>query len=172
MRTLKYLVIVFTGLVICLFFVRLVLPSHLDDVSPGIFCEEELLDSVDVYYVIPKFENVSIDKEWCDKILALAGHDSGEPDKDKELAMHGVYHSFEEFGEVRDMKYLDEGTEIFEECFGFEPERFKPPQMAWTRDNDWIKNEMKVDLIWNEIFHKVYHCGDTGIIPNWVVRIF
>lgn len=100
------------GIILVLFFVRLILPSQIDDISSGIFCEKELLDWADVYYVIPKFENVSIDREWCNEILM----------RNKELAMHGVYHSFEEFGEVRDFEYLNEGSEIFAECFGFEPE--------------------------------------------------
>ena len=162
MKVWKYILVVFVGLVVCLFFVRLILPIQIDDVSPGIFCEEELLDLVDVYYVIPKFGNVSIDKDWCEDILG----------RGKEVRMHGVYHSFEEFGVVRDEEYLWEGIEIFEECFGFEPERFKPPQIAWTKENDWMKEEIGIDLGWNEIFHKVYHCGDTGVIPNWVVRVF
>ncbi|MCK5449386.1 hypothetical protein KAI32_00815 [Candidatus Pacearchaeota archaeon] len=162
MKVWRNILIVLAGIIICVFFVRLILPIQLDDVSPGIFCEEELLDLVDVYYVIPKFGNVSIDKNWCDEILK----------RNKELRLHGVYHSFEEFGKVRDEEYLNEGIEIFEACFGFEPERFKPPQIAWTKENDWMKNEMRIDLGWNEVFHKVYHCGDTGVIPNWVVRVF
>ena len=162
MKVWRYFTIMFIGLILVLFFVRLILPSQIDDVSPEIFCEEKLLDWADVYYVIPKFENISIDREWCDEILS----------RDKKLAMHGVYHSFEEFGEVRDSEYLNDGYNFFEECFGFEPEKFKPPQLAWTNKNDWIRDRMKVDLIWNQIFHKVYHCGDTGIFPNWVVRIF
>ncbi len=162
MGILKNIAIVSTGLIICLFFVRLILPTQIDDVSPSIFCEEELLDLADVYYVIPKFENVSTDKDWCDDILG----------RNKELRMHGVYHSFEEFAEVRDKEYLGEGIKIFEACFGFKPGRFKPPQIAWIGENDWMKDEIKVDLTWNEIFHKVYHCGDTGVIPNWVVRVF
>ncbi len=175
MKVWQYFAIGFVGCIICLFFVRLVLPSHLDDVSPEIFCEEKLLDWADVYYVIPKFENVSIDREWCEEIkrrASLSGSELGVGSWDKKLAMHGVYHSFEEFGIVRDFEYLDEGVEIFEECFGVKPTRFKPPQLAWTNENNWIKDRMKVDLIWNQIFHKVYHCGDTGIFPNWIVRIF
>ncbi len=150
------------GIIISLFFVRLVLPSQIDDVSSDISCEEKLMGWADVYYVIPKFENISIDREWCDEILS----------RDKKLAMHGVYHSFEEFGEVRDSEYLNEGVKIFEKCFGFMPERFKPPQLAWTNENNWMRDEMEIDLFWNQIFHKVYHCGDTGVFPNWFVRLF
>ena len=138
------------------------MPSQIDDVSPGVFCEDKLLDWADVYYVIPKFENISIDREWCNEISS----------KKKALAMHGVYHTYEEFGEVRDLEYLREGVEIFEECFGIIPERFKPPQLAWTKENDWMREKMEIDLFWNQVFHKVYHCGDTGVFPNWFIRLF
>jgi len=148
--------------VVVLFFVRLVLPSQIDDVSPGIPCEEELLNWADVYFAVPKFEGVQIEKEWCEEILG----------RDKEIAMHGVYHTYNEFGEYRSEEYFYEGVDIFRECFGFLPLRFKPGQLGWTGENDWIRDEVEVDLFWNQLFHKVYHCEDTGIFPNWFVRIF
>ena len=162
MKTWWYYTIVFIAMVLTLFFVRLILPSQIDDVSPNIFCEEKLMNWADIYYVIPKYENVSINEEWCNEILA----------KKKKLELHGVYHIFEEFGVARDSEYLNEGIKIFEECFGFSPEEFKPPQLAWTNENNWMKDYFEVDLFWNQVFHKVYHCGDTGIFPNWIVRIF
>ncbi len=151
-------------LIVILFFVRLVLPSQVDDVSPLMNCSDEVLDLGDVYYVVPAFEGVSVLEEdgWCDYILG----------KDKELAMHGVFHTYREFGVVRDREYFREGVGIFEDCFGFVPERFKPGQLEWVSGNDWIEDEVEVDLIWNQVFHKVYHCGDTGVFPNWVVNIF
>jgi len=161
MNKLWYLLVP-VAMLVCLFFVRLVLPSQIDDVSPGISCSEDILDWADVYYVIPKLDGVSIDKEWCSEILG----------RGKELAMHGVVHSFEEFGVFRDVDYVGEGAEIFEECFEITPVRFKAPNLAWTDKNDWMKDKMEVDLIWNQVFHKVYHCGDTGRFPNWFLRVF
>ena len=157
-----WIILLSVVVVFFLFFVRLVLPSQIDDVSPGIDCEDYLLDWADVYYVIPKFENVSVDEVWCNWIL----------ERDKELSMHGVYHFYEEFGVERDVDYLNKGIKIFEDCFGFEPERFKPPQLEFAESNDWMRERMEIDLIWNQIFHKVYHCGDTGVFPNWFIRIF
>jgi len=164
MRTWWYFAIVPVGLIVCLFFVRLVLSSQLDDVTPEISCDEKLLDLTDIYYVIPKFNNISIseNKEWCKGILA----------REKELAMHGVYHVYNEFGDFRDGIYFQDGVDIFEECFGVVPKRFKPGQLKWNKENDWIKKEMNVDLFWNQLFHKVYHCEDTGKFPNWFIRIF
>ncbi len=157
-----YTGIILTALIIILFLTRLILPSQIDDVTPGISCEEELLDLADVYFVVPKFEGVVLDKEWCDEILM----------RDKELAMHGVYHTYEEFGVYRDEKYFSEGVSIFRDCFGFSPERFKPGQLEWHDSNNWVKAEMEVELFWNQLFHKVYHCEDTGMFPNWVINIF
>ncbi len=162
MKIWKCFLLVVGCLILILFFIRLFLPIQLDDVTPGIYCEVVLLDTVDVYYVIPKFENVSINKEWCEGVLT----------NNKKLAMHGVYHSFEEFGEVRDGEYFQEGVDIFEECFGFVPIKFKPGQLEWNKGNDWIKDLVEVDLFWNQLFHKVYHCNDSGTLPNWMIRLF
>jgi len=145
-----------------LWFTRLILPSQVDDVNPLMGCSDEVLDLGDVYFVVPKFEGVEISGDWCEGILG----------REKDLAMHGVYHTYEEFGVYRDEVYFEEGVRIFEECFGFSPERFKPPQLEWTSENDWIKDRTEVDLFWNQLFHKVYHCGDTGVFPNWVVRVY
>ena len=162
MKICKYFGLVVLVLFLILFFIRLVLPSQVDDVSPLMNCDDEVLGLANVYFVVPKFEGVAIDREWCDYILG----------KDGELAMHGVYHTYREFGVYRDEVYFGEGVEIFEECFGFEPERFKPGNLAWAGENDWIRDEVEVDLRWNQIFHKVYHCGDSGLFPNWLIRIF
>jgi len=175
MNKLWYLLVPVVMLV-CLFFVRLVLPSQVDDVSPGIFCSEDVLNWADVYYVIPKFDGVPVDREWCEEIKKRASLSGGglrvEGGGDKELAMHGVVHSYREFGVFRDVDYVGEGVEIFEECFGFEPERFKPPQLVFSEENDWMRGMFEIDLFWNQVFHKVYHCGDTGVFPNWFVRVF
>lgn len=149
-------------LIVGLWFVRLVLPSQLDDVSPGIFCEEKLLNQADVYFVIPKFEGVEIEREWCEEVLKM----------EKDIGLHGVYHTYEEFGVYRDEEYFGEGVDIFKRCFGYTPERFKPGQLKWSKENNWIKDEVEVDLFWNQVFHKVYHCGDTGRFSNWLIRIF
>lgn len=147
-----------------LFLIRLFLPSQIDDITPGISCSEYLVEWSDVLYVIPLYNgsNISQDKEWCDRIKGL----------EKETAMHGVYHTYEEFSVFRNEEYFSDGLDAYVSCFGEDPTRFKPPQLAWSKENDWIKDKYPVDLFWNQLFHKVYHCEDTGIFPNWVVRIF
>ena len=59
-------------LVLGLWFVRLVLPSQVDDVSPLMGCSEDVLDLADVYFVVPKFDGVEIGGVWCDKMKNLA----------------------------------------------------------------------------------------------------
>ncbi len=152
------------SLFIILFFIRLILPSLVDDVNPLMNCSEEVLDWADAYFVVPKFSGIAIseNKEWCNYIL----------NKDKELFLHGVYHSYNEFAVYRSEEYFEDGVGIFRDCFGFVPEKFKPGQLAFCEENSWIKKRIDVELFWNQLFHKVYHCGDTGRFPNWFIRIF
>ena len=133
---------------------------QIDDVSPGIQCDAELLNKADVFYVIPQFENQTPTKEGCDSILSL----------NKDLRMHGVVHSYNEFAEPRSPEYIQEGRETFKNCFGFYPERFKAPQLNISKENAvLIKQTMRLDTRFDEVFHKVYHCNDTGIFSNRLV---
>ena len=160
----KIVAIILVGLVFGLWLVRLILPSQVDDVNPLMNCTDAVLNMGDVYFAVPEFDRVVIseNKSWCNYILS----------KHKEVEMHGVYHTYLEFAVARNESYFDEGVGIFSSCFGFEPEGFKPPNLGWTRDNDWIRKRMKVYLLWDQVIHKVYHCGDTGMFPNWLIRIF
>lgn len=148
-----------------IFIIRAFSPTQLDDVTPGIPCDEELLAKSDVFFVIPKFEGIGIgnNSEWCEKMILY----------DKKLEMHGVYHTFNEFRTERDANYLDEGIIEFERCFGKKPEGFKAPQMDLLEKNrrmildSGLKNYGPI----NQILHKTYHCGDTGIISNALTEI-
>jgi len=104
-----------------LYFVRLYSNVEIDDVTPGIECDYSLIEKSDILWVIPLFENKSIadDRAWCDYIISL----------NKTLGMHGVYHTYREFGEVRDEDYVNSGINAFEKCFSFSPKMFKAPQM-------------------------------------------
>ena len=155
--------ILLLSLILILFVARAFSEKHLDDVSPGIPCDEALLKKADVFYVIPLFENKSIseNQEWCQHILSF----------NKTLALHGAYHIYEEFLTDRDEEYLQKGINEFEKCFGFKPERFKPPQIAISENNKkLIKSKMQLDM--TNIFHKAYHCSNTGMVSNKFVDIF
>jgi predicted deacetylase len=149
-----------------LFLIRLISPREIDDVSPGIFCDEKYLAKADILWVIPDFDNNSISdgKKWCKYILA----------PNKTIQLHGVTHEFEEFKTSRNQDYLNNGIKIFEDCFGFKPEMFKPPQLKISGENKKLisQSNLKLKGRFNQIIHKVYHCNDSGMLPNWFINIF
>lgn len=152
-------------LVFVLWIARFFSERQIDDVSPGIPCDKEIMEKADIFYVIPKFSDMSLTENmsWCNQILGM----------NKTLEMHGVYHTFNEFAVDRDKTYLDEGVDIFERCFGFKPERFKAPQLELSSGNKaLVSKEMQIDTWWNQLTHKVYHCNDSGLWPNRMIDVF
>ena len=140
--------------------------TELDDVTPEIQCDQDLLEKSDILWVIPIFNNISIadNKKWCDYILSL----------NKTLGLHGVYHTYNEFGTLRDERYVDDGIIAFEECFGFKPEIFKAPQINLTAHNKNMLEEEGFVVYGqqSQITHKVYHCSDTGVFHNSFIDRF
>ncbi|MFH1365444.1 MAG: DUF2334 domain-containing protein [archaeon] len=153
-------------LLLTLFLIRAFSPRGLDDVSPGIECKGEFIEKSDVLWVIPNLEEkpISENGEWCRKILNL----------NKTIGMHGIDHTFREFETKRDQKYLEKGIKIFEECFGYKPTMFKPPQLRISEENKELtkKNNLILKSKLNQIFHKVYHCGEYGKRRNWLINLF
>ena len=149
-----------------LFWIRAFSERQIDDVTPWIKCDADLLRKSDVLFVIPLFENKSIadNEAWCKEMLV-----SG-----KKLEMHGVYHTYREFVTTRNESYLDEGIIVFEDCFGFKPEGFKAPQLLLNKNNEkMIDNKgLKIYGYWNQLTHKVYHCNDSGMFSNKIIDIF
>ena len=158
-----YIILVIVSL---LFLLRFANPRELDDVTPNIPCEQDLYKKSDVLWVIPNFNEtpISQNNSWCSYILSL----------NKTLGLHGITHQYEEFNKDRDQIYLDEGIKIFYECFGFEPNAFKPPQLKISDNNKALisSNNMKLKTQLNQITHKVYHCNDSDKIKNWMIDIF
>lgn len=146
--------------------IRTLSQKEIDDVSPDIQCSQEYLEKSDILWIIPKYNNKPIfeNKEWCDYILSL----------NKTLGLHGVAHEFGEFKINRNQEYLEEGINIFEQCFGFKSEIFKPPQLKISKENKELikKNNMKVKTKFNQLTHKVYHCNDNSKLKNWVIDLF
>ena len=163
---LKYLIIILISIIIALFLIRLFSSRELDDVSPMIKCDKELLEKSDVLWVIPLYENFSIaeDKKWCDEILSL----------NKTLDLHGIYHTYKELDYPRSKEYIESGITAFKECFGFKPQIFKPSHLAISQQNKLLIEEegmaLKVKL--NQVLHKVYHCGDSGVFSNKFIDFF
>jgi predicted deacetylase len=151
------IIIFISAILFIIFLSRLFLPKQLDDVSPSISTEENLLLKSESLMIIPIYENNSIaeNKSWCYYILNL----------NKTLAMHGVYHTYKEFSETRDEEYIRRGAEEFKKCFGFYPQIFEAPQLALNRENRALLKEMGFGIKeWpNMLMRKVYHTQDTGI---------
>lgn len=139
---------------------RFVSPRYLDDISPRIDCEDELISKSDILFVIPNYEGEGIgnNKEWCQKILSY----------NKTLALHGIYHTYREFQMNITKEQLEMAIEEFKECFGKSPELFKPPQLEISEENIKLvkENGMKVKAKFAQISHKSYHCSDTGRYSN------
>ena len=164
-KKISSLIIIIILLFLSLFFIRLVSHREIDDVSPEIPCSEKYLEKSDVLWVIPKFNNklISENERWCEEIFGL----------NKTLGMHGVSHKFEEFSINRNKDYLQEGMNLFEKCFGFKPEIFKPPQLKITDGNKKLVKDsgMRLKGQFNQLTHKVYHCNNTGLFTNWVIDL-
>lgn len=166
-RGIKIALIGIVSLVIILFLIRLINPKEIDDVTPGIPCPEIETYNLDTLYVIPSYENsqISQNKEWCEYILSL----------NKTLELHGITHRYREFlYENITQEELDYGISEFEKCFNESSERFKPPQMKINGKNRNLvrNNNLKLTTGFSQMIHKVYHCNDTGIISNKIIRIF
>jgi len=150
-------------LIFSLYFFRFFSDREIDDVSPEILCEDELLKKSAVLWIVPLYDNKSIadDAGWCKYILSL----------NKTLGMHGIEHKFNEFYDFRDENYILKGIDAFEECFGYTPRMFKAPQLALIKSNEKLLEKMKFDVRgrFNQLTHKVYHCSDTGMFSNELI---
>lgn len=155
-------------LIIILFLIRLTNSTQIDDAHPEIPCPELEKYNPDVLYVIPNFNEKSIseNESWCKYILSL----------NKTLEMHGINHQpYREFlTENITQEKIDFAISEFQKCFNQTPQNFKPPQLKISEQNKILvkKNNLTLNLFGNGLFHKVYHCNDTGSIKNKWIKIF
>ncbi len=158
------ILMIVVAIFILLFILRLSLPRQMDDVSPERYCEQEFIEKSDVLMVIPLLENKSIadNLTWCSSILEL----------NKEIGMHGVYHTEDEFKYPRDREYIQLGINEFNKCFGFYPSIFSAPGLELSEENKQVLEEMNFTLITKPsyITHKVYHCVDFQE-NSWLVKL-
>ena len=153
-------------LILSLYTIRKLSKTELDDLHPTITCADKLIKKSDILWIIPLYENISINqyKEWCNNLIAL----------NKTLALHGVYHTYEEFNQKIDNSYMELGIQEFENCFNHKPVLFKPPQLSISEKNkELIKNnQLQIKGKFNQLLHKVYHCSDTGLFTNKFISLF
>jgi len=162
------IILVILSLIILIFIIRLITPTQIDDIHPDIPCPELEIYNPKILYVIPNFNNnaISENSTWCEYILSL----------NKTLELHGINHSpYREFlTQNISQEDLDFALAELEKCFNQKPENFKPPQLKISRENKnlILENNLTLKLYTNTIFHKVYHCNDSGRIKNEWIRIF
>jgi len=162
-----FVLLILIILIVILFLIRLVSPSEIDDITPGISCPEIAMYNPDTLYVIPDYNNnpISQNKRWCEYILSL----------NKTLELHGITHTYREFfySDISQIEFA-KGIIEFENCFNKTPEMFKPPQLKISPKNKQLieKNNLILRNRFNQITHKVYHCNDSDKIPNRIVNIF
>ncbi len=141
-------------------------PKEIDDVHPDISCSKECMKEADILWVIPNFNNkkISDNQTWCESILKL----------NKEIGLHGYTHEYLEFANETKESEIEDAIEIFEDCFKFKPKMFKSPQLKISDENAEIIESYNMTIIgkFNSVVHKVYHCNDTGVFSNEVIKAF
>ena len=168
-KTLKIILIIVFSLLVLWFLIRLISPREIDDVTPGIPCENEkkYIEKSEILWIIPFGDNflISENKTWCNEILAM----------NKTLGLHGIYHTYHEF-ELKNISQeeLNFGIREFEKCFGYAPKLFKPPYLHLNKQNkDLIKqNNLILKYRFNQAIHKVYHCNNSGTLNNKIINWF
>lgn len=168
MKTLQKSILIILLIIVITFLIRLISPTQMDDISPEISCSELKIYNPNILYVIPNYYNNSISKNktWCNEIKNL----------NKTLQLHGINHQpYKEFlNENITQKNLTIALSEFQRCFNQTPDKFKPPQLKISQENKLLiqNNSLKIETNLNQITHKVYHCNDTGTIPNKIIKIF
>ncbi|MEW5896616.1 MAG: polysaccharide deacetylase family protein [Nanoarchaeota archaeon] len=138
-------------------------PLIVDDVYPTNICDS-LLEKADILYIIPCFENDSINnnKEWCAKIKSL----------NKTIGLHGVKHSYHEFNKEIDDEELASAITDFENCFEEKPTLFRPPYNKINKENeDKIKKLNMAIYKKKYIAHPYCHCNPKSFMKplNWIL---
>jgi len=156
-------ILLLISIILLILYLRIINPVQIDDLHPEINCSEEYIEKSDILWVIPNLNNKSVsnNKEWCNQILSL----------NKTIGMHGVFHESLEFYKNRDQEYLQQGIDIFEQCFKVKPTMFKPPQLKISHNNKKLikKNNLHLKSLFNQITHKVYHCDNRGLFSNKII---
>lgn len=167
MKKIKIIVLTIVSLIAIIFLIRFLNPTEIDDVSPEIPCPEIEKYNPNILYVTPNFMNIPISEniEFCKEILSL----------NKTLALHGINHTYREFlYENISQKNLNFAISEFQKCFNQTPKIFKPSHLQISKTNKKLikENNLELKTWFNQGTHKVYHCNNSGILPNKIIKIF
>jgi len=152
------------GVVFFIIFLVLILqpqkPLILDDVTSTKFCPN-LIEKADIIYVIPLYNNVPLDPEWCQEMRTL----------NKTFGLHGITHTYHEFLKPVNKEDLQKAIHVFEECFNQTPSLFRPPYNKISEENKQLIKEFDLILYQKPYYQHPYcHCQPAfWMIPlNWL----
>ena len=129
-------------------------PLITDDIHPQKSCPE-LIEKSDVLYVTPLLKGDSLlnYQEWCTKMRAL----------NKTYGLHGITHNYHEFLEPISKEDFEEAIDIFEGCFGYKPELFRPPYNKISVDNQELVESYGMSVYdTTYILHPYCHCQTSS----------
>lgn len=141
-------------LVVCLIWliIRAVSPEELDDVHPRIQdVDDPLVNRSKWLWVMPLYMNdpISNHPEWVAQLKATG----------KNLGLHGVEHTYDEFGHDLPEAYIKRGIDEFTKAFGYAPRHFKAPKLSLTPNNAAIirKHGMEIKGRLNQFLRRAFH---------------
>jgi predicted deacetylase len=153
----KVVFILFIFLILtCLLLHRQFNHYELDDVHPSIqSVNHPYIKESKWLWIIPNYNNDPITNypEWIEYIK-----NSG-----KKIGMHGVNHTYKEFGYNVSENYIQQGMNIWKKAFNEYPKYFKAPKLCLSINNKKLleKKGMKIKGIYNQLLHKVYHTPEN-----------
>ena len=138
-------------------------PLIVDDVHPNNPCDN-LLEKADILYIIPHFENNSINdsKEWCANIRSL----------NKTTGLHGITHSYYEFNKNVSKEEISSAINAFEICFEEKPKSFRPPYNKMNKENEEKISDFNLTIYKKKfVTHPYCHCNPKSFMKplNWIL---
>lgn len=134
---------------------------ELDDVHPSIqSLDHPYIKRSKWLWIIPMYNNDPITNypDWIKSIK-----NSG-----KKIGMHGIKHTYNEFGYDLSEDYIQKGMNIWKEAFGEYPKYFKAPKLSLTSNNKKLleKNGIQIMGMYNQILHTVYHTPENRLVDG------
>ena len=145
------------SMVLCIFLSRYVCVPEIDDVHPLIPCKPWVIRTAKVWYVIPKYNDVSILNYpmWCKAVREHCEKTNTQ------LGLHGYTHTYREFDNPSHVSEtdLDDAIRIFTEAFGFYPVLFKAPNIVvhGEQKRRLKKRNLVIRGSFRQMTRKVYH---------------
>jgi predicted deacetylase len=159
MKSLLFVLGVFITITLIVLIVsRFLTHEEYDDAHPLILgVDHPLIQRSEWIWVIPLYMNDPISNypEWIRQLKATG----------KKIGLHGVKHTYNEFGTDLSKEYIKEGVDEFIKAFGFYPTHFKAPKLSMTKHNRQIINDFGMIIMGrlNQLLHRVHHTAENRL---------